>query len=92
VASVSGDAARLVDASGAGLAVRPEDPAALAAALRKIYHLSEPQRQALGDRGRRFYQDTLAERVGSAALSDLLTKAVRVGARQYGAFPGETAS
>jgi colanic acid biosynthesis glycosyl transferase WcaI len=92
VASVPGDAARLVDASGAGVAVRPGDPVALAAALRKMYRLSEPERQALGRRGRRFYLDTLSERVGSAALSGLLTKAAREGVERHGASSSEVAS
>jgi glycosyltransferase involved in cell wall biosynthesis len=92
VVSGPGDAGRLVEVSGAGMAVQPEDPAALAAALRKMYHLSEPEREALGAQGRRFYLANLSERVGSTTLSSLLTDAAQEGAGRHSACPIEVAS
>lgn len=87
VASAPGDAARLVDDSGAGVSVPPADPVALAGALRGMRALAAPEREELGRRGRQFYLETMSERVGSAALSELLEAAARTGAPRYGSGP-----
>ncbi len=53
VASAAGDAARLLERSESGIACPPEDPAALAAAIRDLAH--DPGRaQQLGENGRRY--------------------------------------
>jgi glycosyltransferase involved in cell wall biosynthesis len=74
---VPGDAARLIETSGAGQAVAPGDAGALAAAVARLHSLGAPAREAMGRAGRRYYLDNLGERVGSAALSGLLESAVR---------------
>lgn len=73
--AVAGDAGRLIRRSGAGLAVPPQRPRALAEAVRRLYALDPREREAMGQAGRRFYLDHLSERVGSATLSDLLRRA-----------------
>jgi glycosyltransferase involved in cell wall biosynthesis len=75
VGAVPGDAARRVDRSGAGLAVPPGDPAALAGALRRLYGLGTAAREEMGRAGRRFYLDQLSAREGGAALSEILGRA-----------------
>jgi glycosyltransferase involved in cell wall biosynthesis len=73
--AVPGDAARLIDRSGAGLAVPPGDPAALAGALRRLHRLDAAAREEMGRAGRQFYLDHLSARVGGAALSEILGRA-----------------
>lgn len=50
-----GDPADLVRNSGAGLACEPEDPAALAGAVRQLRAMSPEARRAMGEAGRRFF-------------------------------------
>jgi glycosyltransferase involved in cell wall biosynthesis len=76
VLSAAGEAARIVERSGGGLAVPPEDPEALAAAVRRL--AAHPhQAKAMGERGRAFalrrLRSTQAER-----LEQVLFDAVRV--------------
>jgi glycosyltransferase involved in cell wall biosynthesis len=52
VCAVAGDAADVVRQAGAGLICPPEDPAALAAAVRALHALPPAQREALGQAGR----------------------------------------
>jgi colanic acid biosynthesis glycosyl transferase WcaI len=72
VAAVSGDAAAVLAESGAGRLVEPGDAAGLARALRDVRALAPAERQAMGARGRAFYELRLAERVGAAAISEAL--------------------
>ncbi|MFG2063050.1 glycosyltransferase family 4 protein [Micromonospora sp. NPDC048871] len=75
VAALAGDAARLVDESGAGFVAPPGDPRALADAIRRMYELGTEKRQELGRTGRQFYLEHLSERIGSVALANLLEQA-----------------
>ncbi|MFF5182085.1 glycosyltransferase family 4 protein [Micromonospora sp. NPDC000316] len=76
VAALAGDAARLVDESGAGFVAPPGDAPALADAIRRMYELGPAKREELGRSGREFYLERLSERVGSIALASHLEKAV----------------
>lgn len=75
VGAVPGDAARLIERSGAGQAVPPGDPVALADAIRSLHALPPDAREKLGQAGRQYYLDHLSAGVGSAALADVLTQA-----------------
>jgi glycosyltransferase involved in cell wall biosynthesis len=55
LAVTEGDAADLVRKYGAGLVCPPEDPSALAATIRRLYHLTPQQRAQMGEAGRRAY-------------------------------------
>lgn len=55
IAAVNGEAAEIVIEAHAGLACSAEDPAALAAAIRKVKEMTEPERDALGAAGCRFF-------------------------------------
>ncbi|MDG9675546.1 glycosyltransferase family 4 protein [Micromonospora sp. DH14] len=77
VAALAGDAARLVDESGAGFVAPPGDAPALADAIRRMYELGADKREELGRNGRQFYLDRLSERIGSVALANLLENAAR---------------
>jgi colanic acid biosynthesis glycosyl transferase WcaI len=52
VLSAAGESAELVESTGAGVTVAPQDPAALAAALTDFAHRPEAVLQAIGTRGR----------------------------------------
>ncbi|MBI5034849.1 MAG: glycosyltransferase family 4 protein [Chloroflexi bacterium] len=64
--AVAGDAAEMVQMAGAGVTCPPEDPEALALAVRDLYTMPREQREALGDAGRR----TFLEKYTRAALVD----------------------
>jgi glycosyltransferase involved in cell wall biosynthesis len=55
IASLEGEGAQVVEESGAGIACAPEDPQALAAAIRLLASRSESERAAMGERGRDYY-------------------------------------
>ncbi|NYH98068.1 glycosyltransferase family 4 protein [Cupriavidus plantarum] len=55
IASMDGEGARVVQASGAGVACPAEDAAALAEAIRALKSASPEARQAMGDAGRAYY-------------------------------------
>lgn len=50
--ALDGDAAELIRASGAGLACPPEDPAAMAEAVLRLFRMSLAEREELGRRAR----------------------------------------
>jgi glycosyltransferase involved in cell wall biosynthesis len=57
VAGLDGEGARVVEASGAGLAVPAEDPAALAAAIRSLSQQPADRRAAMGAAGVAYYRE-----------------------------------
>ncbi len=61
--AVPGDAADVVTSAGAGVTCPPEDPAALARAVRDLYALPPPEREALGAAGRRAFLEGYTRRV-----------------------------
>nr|WP_300047966.1 sugar transferase [uncultured Nocardioides sp.] len=74
---VRGDAADLVTRAGAGLVFAPEDPAALADAVRRMRALPAEEREEMGRRGARHYNDELSLRVGADRFVDVLEAAAR---------------
>jgi glycosyltransferase involved in cell wall biosynthesis len=60
VASAVSDQPRVVGEAGCGVIVPPGDAAALAAALRRLAALPEPERLALGHRARAFAEERLS--------------------------------
>lgn len=72
---VSGDAARLVDAAGAGIAFEPENPAALAEAVDQLRTLPVEEREQMGARGRAYYYSQLSLDVGSSRFLDVFSRA-----------------
>jgi glycosyltransferase involved in cell wall biosynthesis len=66
LASVAGEAARIVDGSQGGIVSTPGDAAEMAAAVRRASEMSAAARAAMGQRGRAF----VAEHYSRAALAD----------------------
>lgn len=75
--AVEGDAAALVERSGAGLTVPPEDPEALAEAALALARMPQAERDAMGRRGADFYDAHLASRHGIDAFDTLLRRLKR---------------
>jgi lipopolysaccharide/colanic/teichoic acid biosynthesis glycosyltransferase/glycosyltransferase involved in cell wall biosynthesis len=61
---VRGDAARLITESGGGVVCEPEDPVSIAAAVTRLASMSTEQRAAMGQAGKRFYDEKLSLNVG----------------------------
>lgn len=59
---VSGDAADLVEGHGAGICFEPENPQAMAAAIRKLHSMSESERRQLGSNAREGYEASCSRR------------------------------
>lgn len=57
IACLPGEGARLVSEAGAGIAVRAEDGAALAAAVMQLYRMTESEREVLGRKGRAYFHE-----------------------------------
>lgn len=75
---VRGDAADLVTASGGGIAVEPESPEALADAMVRFAAMPADVREAMGARGRAYYEQHLALDVAGAALDATFRRLVGV--------------
>ena len=56
IAALDGEGARVVTEAGAGIAVPAGDPAALANAVRELARLDANERQAMGARGRAYFE------------------------------------
>lgn len=76
IASASGDAARVVSESGAGLVCAPGSAADLAAAVVAAYDAGDSTRQSWGAAGREHYQRYFSQSRGLAKMSDTLETAV----------------
>jgi len=60
--TVPGDAADVVRSAGAGVICPPEDPVALAQAVRYLYEMPQSQREAMGEAGRRAFLENYTRR------------------------------
>jgi len=74
--AVRGEAADVIRTSGAGLVTEPENPAALADAIRLLYRLSAEEREAMGRRGREFYLREMSLERGGLQMEGLFESAV----------------
>jgi len=74
LAAVAGDAADVVRNAGAGVVCYPEDPEALAAAVRKLYTMSPSEREAMGQAGRAAYLANYTRQVLLGWYEELLTE------------------
>jgi glycosyltransferase involved in cell wall biosynthesis len=82
--SALGESAELVARAGAGIVVSPEDPQALATAIRAL-QADPARRRRLGAAGRRFVEDNLGARRAAREWSEVLADAA---ASQASKAPG----
>ncbi len=73
--AVEGEAARLVERSGGGIACRAESPEALAKAIASLANLPEQELKAMGRRGRDFYLRHLSFAIGARRMVDVFESA-----------------
>ena len=76
-----GDAAELVEASGAGIVVKPDDAQALADGALELARMPDEALAAMGARGRAFYEKELSAAKGTLATLAVLDAAVAAGRR-----------
>jgi glycosyltransferase involved in cell wall biosynthesis len=55
IAALDGEGARIIDESGAGVSCPAENPKALADAVLKLYRMSKAEREAMGKKGRNYF-------------------------------------
>jgi glycosyltransferase involved in cell wall biosynthesis len=75
--AVEGDMANLVTQSGAGMAVPPENPEALAEAVLRLVQLPDHERQAMGHRGRELVQRDFSREALAIQLSQAMERNFR---------------
>lgn len=75
VGAVAGEPASIIQASGAGEAVAPEDGAALAEAVVRLRMLPEEARQAMGRAGRAYYEAHFTKAACVNQLESILLEA-----------------
>lgn len=79
VAALPGEGARVVSEAQAGLTCPPEDPGALAEAIRTLYSRSDAEREAMGAAGKRYFAEHFEMSSQAARLIEILTE--RIGRR-----------
>lgn len=75
IGAVDGEAARVINESGAGLACRSGDAHALAKIVRTLASSTAAQRQEMGKAGRRYYEEHFSRGKLMATLEALIHKA-----------------
>ena len=73
--AAEGDVARVGTESGAALLAHPDDPAGIASAIVEACVLGRPGLAELGERARRYYEQTFSTRHGVDAIEALLIEA-----------------
>jgi glycosyltransferase involved in cell wall biosynthesis len=76
ILSVAGEAEQVLTEAGAGIAIPPEDPAAMASAILSLHDHPDPAQQ-MGKRGRRFVLAHYSRRAQAQALESLLAEVQR---------------
>lgn len=69
--AVAGDSEVIMQDAGAGIVCRPQDTAALAAAVEQLAGMDRAERAALGDAGRMFYQKKMSLEVGTTLFEEV---------------------
>lgn len=77
IMAVRGDAAHLVERSGAGFTCEPENAVSIASTIEQLVGLSDEERDAMGARGKRFYQQKLSLEIGARKFEQIF-KSVQV--------------
>ena len=72
--AMEGAAAQLVTSAGAGIEVPPEDPTALAEAIRKLSAMPESERAAMGRRGRQYLLENLPKQKVISQYEEILQR------------------
>jgi len=76
ILGVSGDAARLINASKSGYVVTPGHPNDLAKAVKKMASLSPSERKKMGERGHKYYANELSKDQGFKKYLEIFDKLI----------------
>jgi glycosyltransferase involved in cell wall biosynthesis len=77
IASLNGEAAEVVQSSGAGLATAAEDAAELAKAILKIRNMSGADRQKMGMKGLKYFQDNFDINIQAQHLIEIIEQRIK---------------
>lgn len=83
IASLSGDGADVIANAEAGLTCRPEDPEALALAVRKLHEIPVEQREKMGISGRKAYLDNYTRKLLVDRYETILAAIAKSNAIRY---------
>lgn len=75
--AVKGEASELVEAAGAGCIAEPLDPESIACAIRRLRGMSKEDLAAMGERGRRFYEEHMSFDLVIDQIEGFLERAVQ---------------
>jgi len=78
ILSVAGEAERVLAEAGGGIAVKPEDPSDMAAAILRLQE-NRSEGQVMGERGRRYVEQHYARKTQADKLEKLLQDILRRG-------------
>lgn len=87
---VAGDAARIIEQSGAGLVATPGDPDSVADTIRGAVAMDPDELRALGKRGQAFYASEMSSARRAVLLSQLVREVVAGNVRGSSETPDET--
>jgi glycosyltransferase involved in cell wall biosynthesis len=74
IAALEGEGAQVVEEAGAGVVCRPQDPEAIAAAIRNLHASRSDDLVAMGDRGRAYYAQYFEPAMLAHRLKDRFEK------------------
>jgi glycosyltransferase involved in cell wall biosynthesis len=77
IASLNGEAAQVVQSSGAGLATAAEDAAELAKAILKIRKMSGADRKKMGMKGLKYFQDNFDINIQAQHLIEIIEQRIK---------------
>ncbi len=75
VAALDGEGARVIEESGAGIAVRAGDAGALAEAVLRLYHMPRQEREDMGRRGREYFEQHFERKLLLTRLEEWMRSA-----------------
>jgi glycosyltransferase involved in cell wall biosynthesis len=75
IAALDGEGARVIGESGSGIAVAPGDAAALADAIARLRRTPAPEREAMGRRGREYFEREFERTLLVSRLEDWMKSA-----------------
>jgi colanic acid biosynthesis glycosyl transferase WcaI len=75
---VRGDAADLVTKANAGLPCEPENPQSIAEAVLKFHAMPRDRLEAMGQNGKRFYEQGLSFKIAAARFENIFTSVAKL--------------
>lgn len=77
IASINGEAARIIDEAGAGLTCPAQDVDALLVTISQFYNMSPLERDKLGQKGRKYFMENFEMKQQSKRLVEILEQRIK---------------